>query len=78
MINRTGLTGLYRFETEGWGPMLIGPGGASGGRGPADEGIDPNAPTIMSAFSRFGLNLEPARAPLDTYVVEHVERPTAN
>jgi uncharacterized protein (TIGR03435 family) len=76
VIDRTGLTGLYKFDAN-WGPIVVMPGGG-GGRNPADEGVDADAPTIMTVFNRLGLNLESARAPIDTYIVEHVERPTAN
>ena len=78
VINRTGLTGLYKFETQGWGPILFGLAGMPSATSPAEEGLDPNAPTIVSVFSRLGLNLEPTKAPIDTYVIEHVERPSAN
>jgi uncharacterized protein (TIGR03435 family) len=78
VVNRTGLTGLYKFETEGWGPMLIGPGRLGGGRSPVEEGLDPNAPTISTVMGHLGLNLERAQAHVDTYFVDHVERPTAN
>lgn len=29
-------------------------------------------------FNRLGLNLEQQKAPLDVYVIERLERPTAN
>jgi uncharacterized protein (TIGR03435 family) len=77
VVNRTGLVGLYKFETEHWGPMTLGSG--RNGRNPSDENPeDPNGPTMVTVFNRLGLNLEPAKASIDTYVVDHVERPTGN
>jgi uncharacterized protein (TIGR03435 family) len=77
VVNRTGLTGLYQVETEHWGPMTLGAG--RNGRNPSDENPeDPNGPTMVTVFNRLGLNLEPSKAPLDTFLIVHVERPTGN
>jgi bla regulator protein BlaR1 len=72
IIDRTGLTGLYKMDTDGWVP-LRGPGGGN-------EGLDdPVRPTLFTVFERqLGLRLEQAKAPVETFVIEHVERPTEN
>ncbi len=72
LIDRTGLTGLYKMDTDGWVPMR-GPGGGN-------EGLDdPIRPTLFTVFERqLGLKLESAKAPVETFIIEHVERPTEN
>jgi uncharacterized protein (TIGR03435 family) len=39
---------------------------------------DPTTPTLFVIFDRMGLKLESSRAPVESFVVEHVERPTEN
>ncbi|MDR3702749.1 MAG: M56 family metallopeptidase [Candidatus Sulfopaludibacter sp.] len=72
LIDRTGLTGLYKMDTDGWVP-LRGPGGGN-------EGLDdPVRPTLFTVFERqLGLKLEQTKAPVETFVIERVERPTEN
>lgn len=72
MIDRTELHGLYKMDTDGWIP-LRGPGGGS-------EGLDdPVRPTLFTVFEKqLGLKVESQKATLETFVVEHVERPTGN
>ena len=73
MIDHTGLTGLYKMDTDGWVPLRGGPGG------PGDGFDDPTRPTLFTVFERqLGLKLEQTKAPVETYVIEHVERPTGN
>jgi uncharacterized protein (TIGR03435 family) len=78
VVNRTGLDVLYQIQTAGFVPMTL--GSAALGRNPneAETLADPNRPTITMVFSEMGLRLEPAKTPLDLYVIEHVERPSAN
>ncbi|HWC96949.1 MAG TPA: M56 family metallopeptidase [Candidatus Sulfopaludibacter sp.] len=72
MVDRTGLSGLFNMNTDGWVPMR-GPGGGS-------EGLDePTRPTLFTVFERqLGLKAEPERARVEVYVVERVDRPTEN
>lgn len=79
VVDRSGLTGLYRFETEGWVPMLAPrlPPGVE----PSPEQLamaDPNRPTLFMVFDRLGLKLEAQKAPIEMYIIEHAERPTEN
>jgi bla regulator protein blaR1 len=78
VVNRTGNSVLYQIQTEGFGPMVM--GSAAVGRNPneAEALGDPNRPSIAMILRELGLNLQPAKTPLDMYVIEHVERPTAN
>ena len=61
-MDRTGLTGYYQI-TLTFAPIS-----------PADAG---DAPTLFTALQeQLGLKLEPSRAPLQTLVIDHVDRPS--
>ena len=68
VLNKTGL-GDKRFDFElKW---------SSDQEAPADKGG--TGPAIFKALEeQLGLKLEPAKEPVDTFVVEHIERPSAN
>ena len=72
IVDHSGLTGTYKMDTDGWIPMR-GPGGGS-------EGLDdPVRPTLFTVFEKqLGLKLESQKAVIETYFIEHVERPTGN
>jgi len=72
IIDRTELRGLYNMNTDGWVPMRE--------RGGGNEGMDdPVRPTIFTVFEKqLGLKLEPAKAVVDVFEIEHVERPTGS
>ncbi len=80
IVDKTGLTGLFSIQTEGWSamrPALPGPGGQS--RQDGESGIDdPNRQTLADALGQLGLKMESQRTVIDDYYVEHVERPSAN
>jgi bla regulator protein BlaR1 len=78
IVNRTGNSVLYQIQTEGFGPMVMGSGAVGRNPDEAEALGDPNRPSIAAILRGLGLNLQPTKAPLDTYVIEHVERPTAN
>jgi bla regulator protein BlaR1 len=64
VLDRTGLPGRYEFT------LRFAPTGSS-----ANGADDP--PSIFTALQeQLGLRLEPARAPVDTLVIEHIERPS--
>lgn len=82
VVNETGLTGQYDFTLK-WtpeqseGPMMRGPVGPPPADAPPPP--DPNGPTIFSALQeQLGLKLESQKSPVDTIVIEHVERPSEN
>jgi uncharacterized protein (TIGR03435 family) len=64
VVDRTGLTGTYDFTIQF----------------NADNGSEPDAyPSLFSALQeQLGLKLESAKGPLDTLVIDHVERPSEN
>lgn len=80
VLDKTGLTGLYNIQTDGWAPMRTRPPSPDG-QPPqgGDAGIDdPNRQTLADLFSQLGLRMESQRAVVDMFFVEHVEPPTAN
>jgi uncharacterized protein (TIGR03435 family) len=76
MVDQTDLKdALFEVDTEGWVPMLAMPRN----EGPEAEALrDPARPTLFQVFDKMGLKLEPKRAPIDMYIVEHAEKPAAN
>ncbi|HEV1286937.1 MAG TPA: M56 family metallopeptidase, partial [Bryobacteraceae bacterium] len=76
VIDRTGLEGLYEINTEGWTRMV--PRGPGGNEAEEKQLSDPTRPTIYMIFERLGLKMESSKAPIETIVVEHVEKPTEN
>ena len=74
VIDRTGLTGNFDVHLE-YAPDE-GLGGGPPGQGPS---ADSAGPSIFTAIQeQLGLKLEPSRAPVETLIVDHVERPTEN
>lgn len=77
VLDGTGLTGLYQFKIElppdAFVRQVLPRNGASGNA----VGTLPDDPTGVSTFKaveQLGLKLEARRIPMDTIVVEHVER----
>jgi uncharacterized protein (TIGR03435 family) len=70
VVNKTGITGRFDFHLEFGLDEITG-----GGAAPAETA----GPSIFTALERqLGLKLEPAKAPGDFLVIDHVERPSAN
>jgi uncharacterized protein (TIGR03435 family) len=70
VVNKTGITGLFDFHLE-YAPDEPTAAGAT----PAEVA----GPSIFTALERqLGLKPEPAKAPGDFVVIDHVERPSAN
>ena len=66
VIDKTGLTGRYDFTLK-WTPTEL--------EGKADN----NDPDLFTALQeQLGLKLEPSKGPVDTLVVDYVERPSEN
>jgi uncharacterized protein (TIGR03435 family) len=73
VVDQTGLSGPYDFTLE-FTPQPKGPP-------PADQTVQPDVPgtTLLEALQeQLGVRLKPATAPLDTLVIDHVERPSEN
>ena len=86
VVNLTDIAGQYDFDlifvpetTRGMpGPMGPPQGEADHGRPPSDDTKE-EAVSMFEAVERYGLKLEPRRAPLEMLIVDHMERtPTEN
>jgi len=80
VIDKTGLQGLFNIQTEGWIPMRPRPARPAG-QDPTAEDLafaDPARPTLFQIFDRLGLKLESQKAPVEMFVIESAERPSAN
>ena len=80
VIDKTGLPGLFNVQTDGWVPMRPRPPRPPG-QEPTPEDLafaDPARPTLFQIFDRLGLKLEPARAPVEMFVIESADHPTGN
>jgi uncharacterized protein (TIGR03435 family) len=73
VVDKTGLAGRYDFDLE-WAPDESQFGG--------DVGVAPSDAPIPPFFTalqqQLGLRLEATRGPIETIVVDHAERPSAN
>jgi uncharacterized protein (TIGR03435 family) len=79
LIDRTGLSGLYDIDTEGWVPMRQRPDPPGGEPTPESIALaDPMRPTLYMIFERLGLKMEGSRAPVEMFRIERVEKPTEN
>ncbi|HVO97317.1 MAG TPA: TIGR03435 family protein [Bryobacteraceae bacterium] len=79
LIDRTGLKGLYDIDTDGWVPMRQRPIPPGGGTDAESQAMaDPTRPTLYMIFEKLGLKMEPSKAPVESIVIERVERPTGN
>ena len=76
VIDQTGVKGLFRIDTKPWIALDSKP------PAPGEKGEDgseiADLSTIFTVFTDMGLKLEPRKAPIETYTIEKVERPTAN
>jgi uncharacterized protein (TIGR03435 family) len=72
LFDKTGLTGFYDIQTEGWAPMRVTPQSR-------DASVNnPDRPTLFNVFEKLGLHMESQRAVVDMFVIDHVERPQEN
>jgi len=75
VVDNTGLTGVYDFELkwtpdENEGQMFNAPG---------SDTVQTAGPTVFTAIQeQLGLKLESTKAPVAVWVIDHVEKPSAN
>jgi uncharacterized protein (TIGR03435 family) len=78
--DKTGLAGRYDFTLQyapdlGSGPMPMPPSGQRESASPPDA----SGPSLFTAVrEQLGLRLIPATAPVDSIVIDHVEKPSEN
>ena len=71
VMNRTGLQGFYALTLRF--AMSRGPGAAT------DAAADDNLPDFFTALQeQLGLKLQPEKATIPIFVIDHIERPTEN
>jgi uncharacterized protein (TIGR03435 family) len=71
IVNQTGLSGRYNIDLK-WQPDSMATGSNS-------SGADPPLPDLFTALQeQAGLKLEPAKGPVDVYVIDHIEKPSEN
>jgi uncharacterized protein (TIGR03435 family) len=70
VVDRTGLSGNYDYALN-WTPDPT--------SGAAEEPSDTSLPSLFTAIrEQLGLRLEPATGPVNTLVIDHVEKPSGN
>jgi uncharacterized protein (TIGR03435 family) len=76
IVNQTGLEGLYDFSLE-LPPAPLSPQTETSQPRRSDDSMERNA-DMISALRQIGLKLEHHKAPVEFFIVEHVERPSEN
>jgi uncharacterized protein (TIGR03435 family) len=73
VVDKTGLTGKYSFSLK-WNPLADAPASFAD-QSPQFKG----RPDLFIALEeQLGLKLEPAKGPVDVYIIDHVEKPSEN
>ena len=78
VVDQTGLKGTYQYT------LRFSESSLAAANQPPDPGAEPadsnsDAPSIFSALQdQLGLKLEPAKGPIDTITIDHIEEPTPN
>ena len=72
--DKTGLTGRYDIKLL-WTPEAQADTAAAKAKG---AGIEAPPPLFTALEEQLGLRLEPGRGPVQTLVVDHIQKPTAN
>jgi uncharacterized protein (TIGR03435 family) len=77
LFDKTGLTGFYDVQTEGWAPMK--PAGLDAAPQRCNAAVNvSDRPTLFSVFEKLGLHMESQKAVIEMFVIDHVERPSEN
>ncbi len=77
LLDKTGIKGLYRIETKPWRSMEASQAPAPDAK--AEDGSElSDLPTLFQIFEQLGLKMEAQKDQAEVYVVDHVEKPSAN
>ena len=74
IVNKTGLDGEYNIDLN-WQPDSM---AASAGSANSSSADPPLADLFTALQEQAGLKLEPAKGPVDVYVIDHIEKPSEN
>ena len=79
VLDKTGLSATYDFSIE-WAPEFNGPSQPNeSNRPPSNLQTDSSGPAFVEALKeQLGLKLQSTTGPVDTLVLDHVERPSPN
>ena len=82
VIDKSGLTGLFDFHLE-WSRLatarLLGRSAADDPSANASASTDASSPSLFTAVQeQLGLKLEPAKGPVEVFIIDHVEKPFEN
>jgi uncharacterized protein (TIGR03435 family) len=79
VFNKTGIAGRFdiriEFSREGTRFSPLRPTEPAGGLSPAS---DPTDSIFAAVQAQLGLKLEPAKGPVETFVIDHIEKPAGN
>jgi len=76
LLDKTGLTGFYDIQTDAWAPLRL--------RQLDLDGVADNDPNdferqiLFNVFEKLGLRMEPQKAVIDVFVIDHIENPSEN
>jgi uncharacterized protein (TIGR03435 family) len=74
IVDKTGLTDLYRIDTSAWLPIEL--TGKAIRPGYTQDGLDySQLPSLFAVFERMGLKLVAEKSTVDVLVIDHIERP---
>ena len=81
VVDKTALQGRYDFTLE-WTPERLTPIGSiapTGSQGPTGSSPDSSGPSIFTALQeQLGLKLKPQKGPVETLIIESIEKPSEN
>jgi uncharacterized protein (TIGR03435 family) len=79
VLDKTNLTGRYDFTLEWNLDADRQAGSVTGMSGEDHRAPEPTGPSLLAALQeQLGLRLEAQKAPAETLVIDHVDRPSVN
>jgi uncharacterized protein (TIGR03435 family) len=77
LVDNTGIHGLFNIQTSGWLDLQPGQTPPPGAKG--EDGTElAQMPTLFNVFETLGLKLEAKQGKADIFVIDDVQKPTAN
>jgi uncharacterized protein (TIGR03435 family) len=77
--DKTGITGEFDIRTTGWSDPNRRPAAGDGVARRPEEVLDPSGPSVFTVLEeQLGLRLQATKGPVETFLIEHVERPSEN